>query len=145
MLNRFCIDVRRGQKVTAHHPRGGTISGRIVRMYTQPGYGKRIDLNTGHSASIDYVFKVHEGMDAMDEALRAVIGTLARNRTFTSREISEYTRTDPHRQAYDGHKVVGELLKAGLIAKSSRGHYCPTPLGWTWIEGDRTNAEPSAS
>lgn len=145
MLNRFRIDLRKGQKVTAHHPRGGTISGRIVRMYTQPGYGKRIELDTGNSVSIDDVLKVHEGMDAVDEALRAVIGTLAHNRSFTSREISEYTRADPHRQAYDGHKVIGELLKAGLIAKASRGHYGPTSLGWTWIEGERANAEPSAS
>lgn len=59
MMNRWNIDVRKGARVSAHHPRGGTISGKVTRMYTLRGYGKRVVLDSGYSVSIDDVYVVH--------------------------------------------------------------------------------------
>ena len=56
--NRWGIDVRKDAYVTCHHPRGGAVSGRVTRIYTMQGYGKRIDLDGGGSFGLDDVFKV---------------------------------------------------------------------------------------
>jgi hypothetical protein len=58
--NRFGTIVRKGGKVTAHHPRGGTISGIVTRCYILKGYGRRIDLDTGYSVSIDDVIPANK-------------------------------------------------------------------------------------
>lgn len=57
MINRWGTDVRKGTRVSAHHPRGGTITGSVTRLYTMSGYGKRVDLDTGYSIGLDDVFK----------------------------------------------------------------------------------------
>lgn len=74
----------------------------------------------------------------MDDRLRAVIGTLAHNRSFTAHEITEYTRFDV--LPYHGKHVVRRLLKRGLIARgfTSKWYY-PTNAGWLWIENGNDN------
>jgi hypothetical protein len=63
------------------------------------------------------------------EYLRPKIGTLAHNRSFTAREISEYTR-------FNGSTIILLLVRRGLIARTEhKGSYYPTPTGWDWIEG----------
>ncbi len=131
MQNRFDIDVRKGAKVRAHHPRGGTISGVVTRLYAMQGYGKRVELDTGYSVALDDVCEIIQAIAIPDE-WRPVIGTLAHNRQFAAREITEYTRFD---RKLDGRSVVNKLLKAGFIERVSEPEgFCPTAAGWKWIE-----------
>jgi hypothetical protein len=62
------------------------------------------------------------------DAIRASIGTLAHNRSFTAKEVTEYTR-------HSGNAIVNLLLRRGYIQRTEhKGHYYPTTAGWTWIE-----------
>lgn len=67
--------------------------------------------------------------------LKPVIGTLAHNRHFSAKEITEYTRFD---RRIDGASAVRWLIKQGYIAKTERGYYFPTVSGWKWIEDSET-------
>lgn len=68
-------------------------------------------------------------MRATLDTLRPIIGTLAHNRTFTAREITEYTRY------VDGTAVIRLLLRHGYIERTeTRGHYYPTSAGRQWID-----------
>lgn len=41
-----------GQKVTAHHPRGGTITGVVLKVEREPGRGMIATLSTGNSIGL---------------------------------------------------------------------------------------------
>jgi Mn-dependent DtxR family transcriptional regulator len=56
------------------------------------------------------------------------IGTLAHNKDFTARDISEYV-------GVDGSAAVRKMKKHGLLKSVSRGRYYPTPKGWRTVEG----------
>ncbi len=137
MKNRWNIEVSKGAKVSAHHPRGGTVAGYVTRLYTMQGYGKRVDLHNGHSLGIDDVFKVYEGIEALPDEWRAILGTLAHNRSFTKTELAEYVRFDSDPQRQRAAKALPLLRKLGVIKLTwERGHYYPTPVGWNWIRQD---------
>lgn len=68
---------------------------------------------------------------AIQDDLRAVIGTLAHNRTFKPREIGEYTRFD---RRIDSSAAMRWLRSKGYVTKVEGG-YLPTRSGWEWIEG----------
>jgi hypothetical protein len=63
--------------------------------------------------------------------LRHVIGTLAHNRHFSAREITEYTRFDLR---FNGPTAIKWLCAHGYITRVARGFYYPTSSGWSWIE-----------
>lgn len=83
-----------------------------------------------------------------DDRLRAVIGTLSHNRTFTTRDLAEYVRFDldtTFGQWIDASAIVASLVRRGLIAiapmlgnvrNDHDVRYYPTADGWTWIERD---------
>lgn len=57
MKNRWGFEVKRGMKVTAHHPRGGQICGTVefidrTSKFAQT-YGARAVLDSGHTISVD--------------------------------------------------------------------------------------------
>lgn len=53
MRNRWGVEIKKGNWVLAHHPRGGTIEGRIVSI--ERGGERRITLDTGYSIAPDDV------------------------------------------------------------------------------------------
>jgi hypothetical protein len=53
MRNRFGIEIKKGFYVYAHHPRGGTIEGRVEKI--ERGAGGRITLDSGYSIAPDDV------------------------------------------------------------------------------------------
>lgn len=55
------------------------------------------------------------------------LGTLAHNKDFTARDVSEYV-------GVDGSAAVRKMRKHGLLRKTSRGKYYPTPKGWRAVE-----------
>ncbi len=57
MKNRFGINVVRGMDATIHHPRGGTVTKTVANLYRMQGYGMRIKLVGGATASIDDVIE----------------------------------------------------------------------------------------
>lgn len=54
MKNRFEVEVKRGQYAWAHHPRGGTIEGRIMKI-TGRGVDAYVTFENGQTASLDDV------------------------------------------------------------------------------------------
>lgn len=70
-INRWGVNIRRGQRVSAHHPRGGSIEGTVTRVHRMQGYGLRAALDNGSDISIDDVYKVHK--DALFKALTAAL------------------------------------------------------------------------
>jgi hypothetical protein len=71
-----------------------------------------------------------------DSELPAVIGTLAHNRQFTIRELIEYTHHDRPHIAQHARAIVARLVRDGLLERTDRGRYYPTPKGWEWIENE---------
>jgi hypothetical protein len=78
MRNRWGTELQRGLQVTCHHPRGGTFTGVIVGFEGLSGYGWRIKLDSGQSASIDDV-DASSGYAAWNDARRAA-ADMARRR-----------------------------------------------------------------
>ena len=68
---------------------------------------------------------------SLPDSWRPVIGTLAHNRAFTAREITEYTMYD---RRLDGPAIVRKLLTLGMLEKVGAHTYAPTRGGWDWIE-----------
>jgi hypothetical protein len=60
VTNRWNLEFAKGDKVRAHHPRGGTISGTVSRIYKMQGYGRRVDFAEGNSVGVDDVCEVIE-------------------------------------------------------------------------------------
>ena len=58
MRNRWGVDVKRGQWAWAHHPRGGVIEGRVIKIENEPGRGRVVTLDSGYSVALDDVSKV---------------------------------------------------------------------------------------
>ena len=67
------------------------------------------------------------------ERLRPVIGTLAHNRTFTARDLIDYTNFRPGMRGH-GVGTLNALRLAGLLNRAGR-EWWPTCAGWRWIEG----------
>ena len=59
-VNRWGFMLAKGTRVRCHHPRGGNVAGKITRIYTMQGYGKRIDLDSGGSFAADDAFEILE-------------------------------------------------------------------------------------
>jgi hypothetical protein len=57
-VNRWGTDIKRGQWVEAHLPRGGKTIGKVEKLGTMEGYGKEATLSSGHTVGIDDVCKV---------------------------------------------------------------------------------------
>lgn len=55
------------------------------------------------------------------------IGTLAHNRSFSIRDLTEYT-------GVDASALVRRMTRAGQLSRVSRGQYFPTSAGWNLIE-----------
>jgi hypothetical protein len=53
MKNRFGLEISRGMRVTAAHPRGGDIVGRVSKLARMPAYGWRATLDNAQSVGID--------------------------------------------------------------------------------------------
>lgn len=63
--------------------------------------------------------------------LTRAIGTLAHNRSFTGRELYEYT------EGAASVSVVRGLVRRGILRAVEKGpptRYYPTPKGWAWVE-----------
>ncbi len=74
-------------------------------------------------------------------ALRSAIGTLAHNRWFSARELSEHTRFDRPAIAARATYLVRRLVADWRLARTAkRGYYFPTAKGWAWIEGEHGDA-----
>jgi hypothetical protein len=55
------------------------------------------------------------------------VGTLAHNRDFSRRELSEYLRRD-------ASPMFKRMVKEGMLERVGRGRYFPTEQGWRNIE-----------
>lgn len=73
-------------------------------------------------------------MALKSEEVRAVIGTLAHNRSFTIADVREYTAYDRPEISRNAGKLVRMLRRNGLLHRAGRGRYYPTSKGWAWIE-----------
>lgn len=67
------------------------------------------------------------------EALRPIIGTLARCRQFTYSDLEDYCYWRTPRIPI-GPSTVKALRERGLLQKIGPNEYYPTSAGWRWIE-----------
>ncbi len=61
------------------------------------------------------------------QVLLCKLGTLAHNRPFTPRDVTEYT-------GVDGSAAVKKLRRLQYVTRTDRGRYFPTAKGWDAIE-----------
>lgn len=61
------------------------------------------------------------------QRLLCKLGTLAHNRSFSPRDVSEYV-------GVDGAAAVKKLRRLHLVEATGRGRYYPTTKGWDAIE-----------
>src|SRR5208282_1266846 len=78
----------------------------------------------------------------LPDDLRSVLGSLAHNRGFSSKELGEYIRfRGPSMgislsfEGWSSASLIRHLVAEGLIQSTTKGHYYPTEKGWRWIEG----------
>ena len=64
--------------------------------------------------------------------LAVAVGTLAHNRSFSPRDVQEYT-------GRNGQKTVKWLVEVGLLKRVAVGRYYPTSKGWAWIDSAADN------
>jgi hypothetical protein len=55
------------------------------------------------------------------------VGTVAHNRAFTTRDLSEYLRKD-------AKAMVRRMIREKMLTRAGRGKYFPTKRGWRDIE-----------
>lgn len=76
MTNRWGMTIRPGMTVLAAHPRGGLITGSVVKLSTWDAYGNRAALSNGYEIGLDDIFEAYA--DARTY-FRVKLGICARN------------------------------------------------------------------
>jgi hypothetical protein len=74
----------------------------------------------------------------LTDSERGKIGTISHNRSFTRRDWEEYGLP---------LRLFTRMQRAGMLKRTTRGHYAPTVKGWNEIEGsdDSVKAELNAA
>lgn len=111
-VNRWGKTIRVGDAVTAHHPRGGSITGKVTKIARMSGYGIRATLDSGHSIGIDdahSIVRANPGKRPRDNANREV-----------ARELMMYA--EQTRELYNMrvsiHKALLKKIRAGTYSES---------------------------
>lgn len=71
-VNRFGVSVRKGARVTVHHPRGGQYSGVVTRVFKENGV-TRVEIDNAYTAPIDDVAGSRKANPARPRTKRAYI------------------------------------------------------------------------